>query len=73
MANLYGFIEPSTKKDVEVTVCGKLHLIFSEGKESKIAVMIPHDIVKEKFIEYMGYMSTEFRKEVIEELKNLEE
>lgn len=67
MANLYGSIEPTTEKDIEVTVCDKLHVIISEG-ESKIAVMIPHDLAHKKIIEYMSFMDNKSIDSLIEGL-----
>lgn len=68
MANLYGSIEPTTEKDIEVTVCDKLHVIISEGEESKIAVMIPHDLAHKKIIEYMSFMDDKSIDSLIEGL-----
>ena len=68
MANLYGSIEPTTEKDIEVTVCDKLHVIISEGEESKIAVMIPHYLAHKKIIEYMSFMDDKSIDSLIEGL-----
>lgn len=68
MSNLYGFIEPSTEKDIEITTCDKLHVVISEGKENKIAVMIPHDLAHKKIIEYMSFMDDKSIDSLIEGL-----